>query len=261
MRYWLARPTASHRYRSVRGVKRRATAPYLVDCKSAKKPDQSFQKALLASNAEREQSKAPRKNDLGETGPSHARFSPDGKFVAYASNRAGNSAIWLKQVGSGEPFTNQSELGTAASPIWSPDGLQIAFLSKREAQSGIWTMAAFGGSPTLLKLLENYTRELVTWSREGKIYFVIRGNLYTLNVTTQAISPVTKLDSSKPQDRDFAMSPNEEQIAYTDNSDGQSDIWVMPTSGGRPVRVTILEIMPKTSTGKISKPRLRRLLA
>jgi acyl-coenzyme A synthetase/AMP-(fatty) acid ligase len=28
----------------------------------------------------------------------------------------------------------------------------------------------------------------------------------------------------------------------------------------RPVRVTVLEAMPKTSTGKISKPRLRRLL-
>ena len=179
-----------------------------------------------------------RKNDLGETGASHARFSPDGKFVAYASTRGGNSAIWLKQVGSGEPFTNQGELGTAASPIWSPDGLQIAFLSKREAQTGIWTMAAFGGSPTLLKPVETYTRELVAWTREGKIYFVMQGNLYTLNIATQAISPVTKLDSSKPQDRSFAISPNEERVAYTDSSDGQSDIWMMPTRGGSPVRVT-----------------------
>ncbi len=179
-----------------------------------------------------------RKNDLGETGVSHARFSPDGKFVAYASTKGGNSAIWLKQVGSGEPFTNQGELGTAASPIWSPDGLQIAFLSKREGQSGIWTMAAFGGSPTLLKTLETYSRELVAWSREGIIYFVLQGNLYTLNVATQAIGPVTKLDSSKIQDRSFALSPNEEQVAYTDSSDGQSDIWIMPTRGGPLVRVT-----------------------
>jgi len=139
-----------------------------------------------------------RKNDLGETGAGHARFSPDGKFVAYSSPRGGNNAIWLKQVGSGEPFTNQGELRTAASPIWSPDGLQIAFLSQREAQSGIWTMAAFGGSPALLKPLETYSRELVAWSREGNIYFVMQGNLYTLNVARQAISPTTKLDSSKP---------------------------------------------------------------
>ena len=179
-----------------------------------------------------------RKNDLGETGASHARFSPDGKFVAYSSTRGGNSAIWLKQVGSGEPFTNQGELETAASPIWSPDGLQIAFLSQREGQSGIWTMAAFGGSPALLKPLETYSRGLVAWSREGNIYFVMRGNLYTLNVAKKAISPTTKLDSSRPQDRDFAISPNEERVAYTESNYGQSDIWIIPTRGGPPVQVT-----------------------
>ncbi len=179
-----------------------------------------------------------RKNGLGEFGASHARFSPDGKFVAYAAARGGNSAIWLKQVGSGEPFTNQGELGRATSPIWSPDGLQIAFLSKREAQYEIWTMAAFGGSPALLKTLEAFSRELVAWSRDGKIYFVMQGNLHTLNIATQAISPVTKLDYSKPQDRSFAISPDEERVAYTDNSDGQSDIWIMPMRGGPPVRVT-----------------------
>jgi TolB protein len=179
-----------------------------------------------------------RKNELGETGASQARFSPDGKFVAYAAAKGGNTAIWLKQVGSGQPFTNQAELGTAASPIWSPDGLQIAFISKREAQTGIWTMAAFGGSPTLLKPVETFTRELVTWTRDGKIYFVMQGNLYAFNLATQAIGPVTKFDSTKVQDRSFAISPDEERVAYTDYTDGQSDIWIMPTRGGAPVRVT-----------------------
>jgi Tol biopolymer transport system component/tRNA A-37 threonylcarbamoyl transferase component Bud32 len=179
-----------------------------------------------------------RKNSLGETGATHARFSPDGKFVTYASTKGGGSAVWLKQVASGEPFTNQSETGAAASPIWSPDGLQIAFLSKRDAQNAIWTMAAFGGSPTLLKPVETFTRQLVAWSRDGKIYFVVQGNLHVLNVATQEILPVTKFDNSKPQDRGFSLSPNEERVAYTDSSDGQSDIWIVPTRGGQPARVT-----------------------
>jgi serine/threonine protein kinase/Tol biopolymer transport system component len=179
-----------------------------------------------------------RKNELAETGSRHARFSPDGKFVAYAATKGNNSAIWLKQVGSGEPFANQSELAAAASPIWSPDGLQIAFLSKREGQNGIWTMAAFGGSPTLLKTLEAYSPELVAWSRDGKISFIMKSNLYALNIATQEISLVTKFDSSKPQDRSFSISPNEERLAYTDSNEGQSDIWMMPTRGGPPVRVT-----------------------
>jgi len=179
-----------------------------------------------------------RKNDLGETGASHARFSPDGKFVAYAATRGGNSSIWLKQVGGGEPFTNQSEQGTASSPIWSPDGLQIAFLSKRDTQNGIWTMPAFGGSPTLLKSLESASRELIAWSKKGTIYFELQGNLHALDVGSQQVSQLTKFNLSKPFDRSFSISPDEERIAYTDDKDDQVDIFVMPRSGGLPVRVT-----------------------
>jgi serine/threonine protein kinase/Tol biopolymer transport system component len=179
-----------------------------------------------------------RKNDLGEISASHARFSPDGKFIAYASTKGDNGAIWLKQLGSGEPFANRSELGAPASPVWSPDGLQIAFLSKREGQNGIWTMAAFGGSPTLLKSLDSNVRELLTWTKGGKMYFQMKGDLYVLNVPSQEISQVTRLDSSKIQERSFAVSPNEERVAYTDSTDGQSDIWVMAVRGGSPTRVT-----------------------
>lgn len=178
-----------------------------------------------------------RKNNLGETGARHARFSPDGKFIAYASPKGNGSAIWLKQLGGGDPFSNQAELATAASPIWSPDGLQIAFLSKRDSQHGIWTMAAFSGSPALLKSLDGFSRELITWTRSGKIYFARENNLYALNVATQEVSPATKLDAPK-HDRDFAVSPNEDQVAFIDSVDGQTDIWVVPMNGGRPSRVT-----------------------
>jgi serine/threonine protein kinase/Tol biopolymer transport system component len=178
-----------------------------------------------------------RKNGLGETGARHARFSPDGKFIAYASPKGNGVAIWLKQLGTGEPFANQGEMPAASSPIWSPDGLQIAFLSKGESQNGIWTMAAFGGSPTLLKSLDGYTRELIAWTKTGKIYFVRNGNLYSLNIATQDISsPITL--TSAAGDREFAISPNEDRIAFTDLVNGQSDLWVAPLSGSAPTRVT-----------------------
>ena len=180
-----------------------------------------------------------RKNDLGEAGLArHARFSPDGKFVTYAASNAGNSGIWIKQVGSGEPFTNKSETAAAFSPIWSPDGLQIAFISKRDAQKGIWIMPAFGGSPTLVKSLESAARELVAWSRTGKIYFQMDLDLYVLNLASQQITQLTKFDPSRLMDRSFSLSPNEERIAYTDHKDGQIDIFAMTIQGGSTVRVT-----------------------
>jgi serine/threonine protein kinase len=177
-----------------------------------------------------------RKNDLGEPTTSHARFSPDGKFVAYAAAKGAVSSIWLKQVGSGEPFSNATEQAT--SPVWSPDGQQIAFLSKRDAQVGIWTMAAFGGSPTLLKTLENPGQGLVSWSRQGQIYFTMQGNLYALDLHTQQIVQITKFDPSTPRDRYFGISPDEKMIAFSDLKDNQRDIFVMAKSGGEPSRVT-----------------------
>lgn len=179
-----------------------------------------------------------RKNDLGETGTRNARFSPDGKFIVFASAKDGVSPIWLKQVSGGEPFTNRSAEGTAATPIWSPDGQQIAFLSRREGQNGIWTMAAFGGAPTLVKNLERSSRQLVFWSKGGQIYFVSQGNLYSLDTGTQQIAQVTSFDPAKPVDRFFSVSPDEQQIVYSDTQDGQSDLWVVSRAGGQAVRAT-----------------------
>jgi serine/threonine protein kinase len=179
-----------------------------------------------------------RKNELGETGTRHARFSPDGRLVAYASSREGTSPIWLKQVSGGEPFTNRSAEGPGATPVWSPDGQQLAFLSRREGQSGIWTMAAFGGAPTLAKNLERSSRGLVCWSKTGQIYFVSQGNLYSLNTTNQQMTQVTNFDPAKPVERGFSVSPDEQQIAYSDIQDGKSDIFVAPRVGGQPTRVT-----------------------
>jgi len=179
-----------------------------------------------------------RKNDLGETGTKHARFSPDGRLIAYASSKDGSSPIWLKQVTGGDPFTNRSAEGNAASPVWSPDGQQLAFLSRREGQNGIWTMAAFGGASTLVKNLERSSRGLVCWSKSGLIYFISQGNLYSLNVTNQQVAQVSNFDPAKPVERGFSVSPDEQQIAYSDIQNGQSDIWVMPRAGGQPTRVT-----------------------
>lgn len=179
-----------------------------------------------------------RKKELGESAANHARFSPDGKFVVYASTKDGQSGIWLKQVESGEPFSNRSEPGIVTSPIWSPDGKSVAYLSNRDSRYGIWTMPAFGGPPSLIKQLDAFSNELIAWSNDGQIYFVSRGNLHKLDVKSQQISQVTNFDASKPLDRTFCLSHDNERIAYTDVADGQIDVWVMPKQGGQPRRVT-----------------------
>lgn len=59
------------------------------------------------------------------------RFSPDGKRLAFTSNRSGQSQIWvldLAQGGEAQQLT-QGEEGKSGI-TWSPDGSHIAFVSR-----------------------------------------------------------------------------------------------------------------------------------
>lgn len=179
------------------------------------------------------------KSDLGEDLSNWARFSPDGKFIAFSSTRSGSSGIWVKQLSGGEAITSKRDKWTDFSPLWSPDGQQIAFLSNRGDQSGIWSMPTLGGTPMLLKSLGSRSQGLVAWSKDGKtIYFELNQNLYGLDVASKQTEALTNFAASSFALREFSLSPDNERIAYTDKQDEENDIWVMPLHGGQPVRLT-----------------------
>jgi len=59
-----------------------------------------------------------------------ARWSPDGKTVAFISDRSGSAQIWLLQPGGGPPVRLTDEKGGVFGLEWAPDGRTIAFLSR-----------------------------------------------------------------------------------------------------------------------------------
>jgi Tol biopolymer transport system component/predicted Ser/Thr protein kinase len=73
-------------------------------------------------------------------------LSPDGKFLAYASDRGGegNLDIWVRQVSGGEAIQLTKDPADDDTPVFSPDGTKIAFHSAREG-GGIYVMSALGG--------------------------------------------------------------------------------------------------------------------
>ena len=78
--------------------------------------------------------------------------SPDGEWVAYASDRSGegNLDIWMQRLSGGEAVRLTRDVADEREPTFSADGSRIAFRSEREG-GGIYVMPAHtGGEASLL---------------------------------------------------------------------------------------------------------------
>jgi Tol biopolymer transport system component len=104
-----------------------------------------------------------------ETGP---RYSPDGRRIAFSSNRSGSQEIWIadSEGASALPLTSFGGPATG-SPNWSPDGRTIAFDSRPDGNPDIYLISAEGGAPR--RFTSDPSAEVVpTFSNDGRwIYF------------------------------------------------------------------------------------------
>jgi serine/threonine protein kinase/Tol biopolymer transport system component len=89
-------------------------------------------------------------------------WSPDGRLIAYASDRSGNMDIWVQPVSGGEAVQVTRDPADDTAPAWSPDGQLIAFRSERSG-GGIYVVAALGGQERRLSAVGQRPR----WSPDG----------------------------------------------------------------------------------------------
>jgi eukaryotic-like serine/threonine-protein kinase len=76
---------------------------------------------------------------------SRGAWSPDGKSIAFNSDRLGEMNIWVRTLADSADRQLTHGSGGDYQPSWSPDGRTIAFFSARSGNADIWTVTADGG--------------------------------------------------------------------------------------------------------------------
>ena len=79
---------------------------------------------------------------IGKHRDIHPAWSPDGKLIAFASNRGSDSPedfdIWVMDSNGEHPRQITDSACRDDSPVFSPDGKTIFFRSNRNLTWGIW---------------------------------------------------------------------------------------------------------------------------
>jgi tricorn protease len=184
------------------------------------------------------------------------RFSPDGRLVAFTSNRFGNDDVFVVPATGGEP--RQLTFNTTGDTVqyWTPDGKGIIFSSQRAIspwRSPLYVVSVDGGLPRSLEMdtantgMIKQDGSLVAFTRKGGAYWRKgnRGNrtddIWVQDIKTRRITRLTDLDTKQfrtwVQDT-YPMWGADGQIYFASERDEIFNIWKIAPTGGVPTQVT-----------------------
>lgn len=82
------------------------------------------------------------------------RISPDGKWIAFTSNRSGTASVYVVSIEGGQPKRLTWHPNGSGVRGWTKDGKSVLYVSSRETAprpyNRLWTVPVKGGAPTLI---------------------------------------------------------------------------------------------------------------
>ncbi len=188
-----------------------------------------------------------------ETGEKHTitkedsvqpNWSPAGTRIAFwGLNAANERDIKTVSKDGGEPVSVTNDAFLDWNPVWSPDGKHLYFSSNRGGSMNFWrvsideTTGKTLGQPESITTPSQFSQHL-TFSRDGKLFGFVQVNK-SANIVKYDFNPASEKIVDKPieitqgakVDRNPAVSPDGEFIAFDAIRDKQEDIFIMRRNG------------------------------
>jgi tricorn protease len=180
----------------------------------------------------------------------YPRFSPDGKWIAFSSDRNGNLDVFIIPSGGGtaKQLTYHSADDTVLG--WTPDGRGVLFSSQRgeDFMGMLYVVSVDGGMPWRagpdMGNAASFSQDgkHIAYNPKGQVYWrkYYRGayatDVWIEDVSTRKFTQLTDFDG---QDS-WPMWSNDGGIYFVSDRDGNglTNIWRAAENGGRAERVT-----------------------
>ncbi len=170
-------------------------------------------------------------------------WSPDGKKIAFHSNRDGKNEIYVMDADGSNVRRLTNNLANDDVPRWSPDGRKIVFDSERDGNKEIYVMDADGGNQTRLTRSKAIDTGAM-WSPDGsRIAFATnRGNSYPFNFDIYVMnangSAVKRIVRDPEYDAEPRWSPDGSKILFVTGRNNNFDVYVMDADGSNQKNLT-----------------------
>jgi serine/threonine protein kinase len=173
------------------------------------------------------------------------RLAPDEKRIAFASNRDGNTDIWVLDSVRGVTSRLTFDGGIDDPAMWSPDGSRLIWASSRTGSFDLYVKSANGAGPEqLLIKMGTPAGWPEDWSQDGRyLLYQIPGmktgqDLWVAARPSEGVSgdltpsPYLQAAFDEKHGRFF---PNGRWVAYTSNESGRDEVYVQsfPLSGAK----------------------------
>lgn len=185
------------------------------------------------------------------------RFSPDGQWIAFTSNRRGNNDAWVVSATGGEPKQLTWHTGSDAVQYWTPDGKGIVIASSTRGTHAYFAplhvvpidgnvpypLPMDAGATGMIKQdgsVIAYNRVVPTYWRHG-YKGNATGNIYVAKLQSKEITQLTNPDHKnfKTATNDvYPMWGADGRIYFSSERDGVFNIWSIDADGTNPKQVT-----------------------